>query len=49
VKFKAGSRSATLVPVRALSPGRHRLRLSGAITDLTFNRLRSATVSFTVR
>jgi hypothetical protein len=49
VKFKAGSRNATLVPTRSLSAGRHRLQLTGAITDLTFNRLHPVTVSFTVR
>jgi hypothetical protein len=49
VKFKAGSRSAMLVPARALSRGRHRLRLSAAITDLTLNRLHPVSVVVTVR
>lgn len=49
VKFKTGSRTATLVPSRALSPGRHRLRLTSAITDLTLNRLHPVSVSFRVR
>jgi hypothetical protein len=42
VKFKPGSRTATLVPTRALSAGRHRLVLSKAITDLALNRLHPA-------
>lgn len=49
VKFKPGSRTATFVSRRALSRGRHRLRLSRAITDLTLNRLHAVTVGFTVR
>jgi hypothetical protein len=49
VEFKPGSRTATLVPSRAVSPGRHRLRVTGAITDLTLNRLHPLSVSYRVR
>jgi hypothetical protein len=48
LKFTSGSRKATLVPRHAFSRGRHTIRLSSAITDLTFNPLGAVAVSFTV-
>jgi hypothetical protein len=46
--FTAGARKATLVPRHALRPGRYTVRLTSAITDLTFNRLGAAPWSFSV-
>jgi hypothetical protein len=46
LKFRSGTRKATLTPVAVLRRGRYHVRLTSAITDLTLNRLPARTWGF---
>jgi hypothetical protein len=46
VKFKQGTKKATIVLKRALKSGhRYRVKLTSGITDLTLNRLHAVTLT----